>query len=81
MQTFALCVDSDGRQDADQKRTTRCIRQLSCRGSRASVAAAAAPPVREALHEGASTDGATTVSTVARAQQQGHPRMTMHAGL
>ena len=42
------------------------------------VTAAAAPSVREASHDGASTDGAAPALTAARAQQRGHPRMAMH---
>ena len=44
------------------------------------MAAAAAPSVREASHDGASTDGAAAAPTAARARQRGHPRMAMHVG-
>ena len=51
---------------------------MSCRGSQASVAAAAAPSLREASHDGASTDDAAAAPTAAQEQQRGHQRMAMH---
>ena len=53
---------------------------MSCRGGRSIVAAVVAPSVREASHDGASTDGAAAAPTAARARQQGHPRMAMYVG-
>ena len=56
----------------------RRTRRTSCRSGRAIVAAAAAPSVREASHDGASTDGAAAASTAAQARPRGHQRMAMH---
>ena len=44
------------------------------------MAAAAAPSVCEALQDGASTDGAATAPTAARARQRDHLRMVKHVG-
>ena len=56
----------------------RRTRRTSCRSGRAIVAAAAAPSVREASHDGASTDGAAAAPTAAQARPRGHQRMAMH---
>ena len=59
-----------GRQDAHAERLAVTVG--------ASVAAAAAPFLREALQDSASTDGAAAEPTTARARQQPHPRMAIH---
>ena len=41
------------------------------------MAAARAPSVHEALHDGVSTDGAAAAPTAVRARQRGHPQMAL----
>ena len=55
----------------------RRTRRTSCRSGPAIAAAAAAPSVREASHDGASTDGAVAAPTAARARWRGHQRVAM----